>query len=61
MRAQSQGPLDETTTGATASIGAALTDPGAPSIAYLTDATISLFAPLRGESGRLRAVVGKRR
>ena len=55
----SQGPLDETTTGATASIGAALTDPGAPSIAYLTDATINLFAPLRGESGRLRAVVGK--
>jgi len=54
-----QGPLDETTTGATASIGAALTDPGAPSIAYLTDATINLFAPLRGESGRLRAVVGK--
>ena len=55
----SQGPLDETTTGATASIGAALTDPNAPSIAYLTDATINLFAPLRGESGRLRAVVGK--
>ena len=54
-----QGPLDETTTGATASIGAALTDPGAPSIAYLTDATINVFAPLRGESGRLRAVVGK--
>ena len=54
-----QGPLDETTTTATASIGAALTDPDAPSIAYLTDATISLFTPLRGESGRLRAVVGK--
>ena len=54
-----RGPLDETTTGATASIGSALTDPGAPNIAYLTDATINLFAPLRGESGRLRAVVGK--
>ncbi|HUQ81559.1 MAG TPA: hypothetical protein VM076_10490 [Gemmatimonadaceae bacterium] len=47
------------TTPAAASIGAALTDPNAPSVAYLTDATINLFAPLRGESGRLRAVVGK--
>jgi uncharacterized protein YcbK (DUF882 family) len=54
-----QGPLDETTTAATGSIGAALTDASAPSIAYLTDATINLFTPLRGESGRLRAVVGK--
>ena len=47
------------TTPATASIGAALTDPNAPTIAYLTDATIEVFTPLRGESGRLRAVVGK--
>src|SRR5215213_7741437 len=54
-----QSALDDGTTPATASIGAALTDPNAPSIAYLTDATINLFAPLRGESGRLRAVVGK--
>ena len=54
-----QGPLDDATTPATASIGAALTDPNAPSIAYLTDATLELFAPLRGESGRLKAVVGK--
>ena len=55
----SEGPLDDETTPATAAIGAALTDPGAPTIAYLTDATVELFAPLRGESGRLRAVVGK--
>jgi hypothetical protein len=54
-----QGPLDNATTPATASIGAALTDPNAPSIAYLTDATLELFTPLRGESGRLKAVVGK--
>ena len=54
-----QGPLDETTTAATAAIGAALTDPDAPSIAYLTDATIDLLTPLRGESGRLRAIIGK--
>lgn len=56
--AEARGDLDGATP-ATASIGAALTDPNAPSIAYLTDATISMFAPLRGESGRLRAVVGK--
>jgi uncharacterized protein YcbK (DUF882 family) len=54
-----QGPLDNGTTPGTASIGAALTDPNAPSIAYLTDATLDLFTPLRGESGRLKAVVGK--
>ena len=54
-----QGPLDDATTPATASIGAALTDPNAPSIAFLTDATLELFTPLRGESGRLKAVVGK--
>ena len=54
-----QGPLDDATTPATASIGAALTDPNAPSIAFLTNATLELFTPLRGESGRLKAVVGK--
>jgi len=54
-----EGPLDDETTPATAAIGAALTDPDAPTIAYLTDATVDLFTPLRGESGRLRAVVGK--
>ena len=55
-----QSPLDETTTVATATIGAALTDPNAPTIAYLTDATVEMFTPLRGESGRLRATVEKR-
>jgi len=55
----SEGPLGDETTPATAAIGAALTDPDAPTIAYLTDATVEMFAPLRGESGRLRAVVGK--
>jgi len=55
----SEGPLDDEMTPATAAIGAALTDPDAPTIAYLTDATVELFTPLRGESGRLRAVVGK--
>jgi hypothetical protein len=54
-----EGPLDDTTTAATASIGAALSDPDAPTIAYLTDAIVELFSPLRGESGRLRALVGK--
>jgi hypothetical protein len=54
-----EGPLDATTTAATASIGAALTDPDAPTIAYLTDAAVDMVTPLRGESGRLRAVVGK--
>jgi uncharacterized protein YcbK (DUF882 family) len=55
----SEGPLGDATTAATSAIGAALTDPDAPTIAYLTDATVQMFAPLRGESGRLRAVVGK--
>jgi hypothetical protein len=53
------GPLDSSATRATSAIGAALTDPDAPSIAYLTDATINLLTPLRGESGRLKAVVGE--
>lgn len=55
----SQGVLDDGTTPATASIGAALTDPNAPNVAFLTEATIDMFTPLRGESGRLRAVVEK--
>src|SRR4029453_14491272 len=42
-----QSPLDETTPVATATIGAALTDPNAPTIAYLTDATVEMFTPLR--------------
>ncbi|CAN5633380.1 hypothetical protein BH23GEM1_BH23GEM1_07990 [soil metagenome] len=38
-----------------AAIAAALSDPNAPSTAYLTDALLKAFVPLRGESGRLRA------
>ena len=53
------GPLGDAVTMATSTISAALTNPDAPSVAYLTDATISLIAPLRGESGRLKAVVGE--
>ena len=54
-----EGPLATGASSATSAIGAALTDPDAPTIAYVTDAAVELFAPLRGESGRLRAVVGK--
>lgn len=42
----------------TAGIGAALTRPDAPSIAYVTDALLDAFVPLRGRSGRLLAVIG---
>ena len=52
-----EGPLGPSR--ATGAISAALTDPDAPTIAYLTDATVEMFTPLRGESGRLKAVVGK--
>jgi uncharacterized protein YcbK (DUF882 family) len=55
----SEGPLDATTTDVTRTITTALTDPDAPSIAYLTDASLDLFVPLRGESGRLKAAVGE--
>jgi len=42
-------------TPATASISSALTQPGAPSVAYLTDAALAaLSRPARGESGKLR-------
>jgi hypothetical protein len=37
----------------------ALTDADAPSIAYLTDAALSVVDPLRGESGKLRARIGQ--
>jgi uncharacterized protein YcbK (DUF882 family) len=36
-------------------IASALTTPGTPAIAYLTDATMAALVPLRGESGKLRA------
>ena len=41
----------------TASIAAALTNPAAPSTAYLTDALVRAVTPLRGESGRLRVAI----
>ena len=44
-------------TAATASITSALTSLDAPTAAYLTDATLDAFTPLRGASGRLRARV----
>lgn len=36
-------------------IASALTTPGTPALAYLTDAAVRALVPLRGESGRLRA------
>ena len=42
-------------TDATAAIAAGLTNRDAPTAAYLTDAMLSALAPLRGESGKLRA------
>jgi uncharacterized protein YcbK (DUF882 family) len=48
---------DDDVTDATASISAALTDPNAPTAAYVTDAMLSALTPLRGESGKLRASV----
>jgi uncharacterized protein YcbK (DUF882 family) len=42
---------------ATASISAALTDPNAPSAAFLTNAMLEALTPLRGSSGKLRVAV----
>ena len=44
-------------TEATASIGASLTDPDAPTAAFMTDAMLNALTPLRGSSGKLRATV----
>lgn len=50
-RAKGEGGV----TPATANITSALTQPGAPSVAYLTDAALAaLSTPARGESGKLR-------
>lgn len=43
-------------TRATRSVAAALTRADAPSTAYLTDAALEAFVPLRGASGQLRTV-----
>ena len=45
------------TTPATAAIAAALTSRDAPTAAFLTNAAMEALAPLRGRSGKLRAVV----
>ena len=42
---------------ATSAIASAITDPNAPSAAFLTDAVLTALTPLRGESGKLRAAV----
>ena len=55
--AMSRADGDDDMTDATASISAALTDPNAPTAAYVTDAMLSALTPLRGESGKLRASV----
>jgi uncharacterized protein YcbK (DUF882 family) len=41
----------------TSAITDALTNPNAPTAAYLTDAALQALVPLRGESGRLRAAI----
>jgi uncharacterized protein YcbK (DUF882 family) len=45
------------TTPATRSVAAALTNSDAPSIAYLSDAALDAFLPLRGASGKVRLVL----
>ena len=55
-----QGVLGDPVTSATSTVSAALTNPDAPSVAYLAETAIEVLMPLRGESGRLRAVVGER-
>ena len=40
-------------------LASALTDGDAPSVAYLTDAALSVVTPLRGESGQLKARIGQ--
>lgn len=42
-------------TAATGVLRSALTDADAPSMAYLTDAALSVVEPMRGESGKLKA------
>jgi uncharacterized protein YcbK (DUF882 family) len=47
---------DGTVTPATRAVGAALTSRDAPTAAYLTDAALAAFTPLRGASGKVRLV-----
>ena len=44
---------------ATGILASALTEGDAPSVAYLTDAALSVVVPLRGESGKLKARIGQ--
>lgn len=53
--ARSEGDGD--VSDATASIAASLTDPNAPSAAFLTSAMLEALTPLRGSSGKLRVAV----
>ena len=55
VMARTEGSEDVATTPATARISAALTDPDAPSAAYVTQAALEALTPLRGQSGKLRA------
>jgi hypothetical protein len=56
--AQASGEGADSGGQAAASISSALTDPNAPSAAFLTEAALRAFTPLRGRSGRLRASIG---
>ncbi|AHG90395.1 protein of unknown function DUF882 [Gemmatirosa kalamazoonensis] len=47
----------EATTPTTRSVAAALTNPDAPSTAYLTSAALEALVPLRGASGKVRIVM----
>ena len=51
----SAAPAGEGVSQVTASVMSALTDPDAPTVAYLTDAALRALTPLRGASGKLRA------
>jgi hypothetical protein len=53
--AMSRADDEDGVSDATGSISAALTDPNAPTTAYITDAMLSALTPLRGTSGKLRA------
>jgi uncharacterized protein YcbK (DUF882 family) len=53
----SNGGLDDGATPTTRSVAAALTTADAPSAAYLTDAALTAFTPLRGASGKVQVVL----
>jgi Bacterial protein of unknown function (DUF882) len=54
IAAEEGGEASAVTT-ATATIASALTNPDAPSVAFLTDRVLEALVPLRGASGKLRA------